>query len=513
MENITLYSSKVLLSESENNPDVYIAKFIICDFGFNKNSVSLNRDTIEYWMSSLKNKPLVGKIKMRSDGEFDFSGHNVVVVEKTDENGNKYQDIEFDTDAFGTFTSVEIENIDNIEYIVATAEIWKRFTRACEIIQKRIEEGTLHTSWEISVIDSTKKIIGGATKKIINTGRFIGHCLLSKYTEPAYDSSGLLEIASFNEDAELSMALSQDLLESSNINATEKEGLNLAKPKKIEVSEEVVENEISEDTTETIESTQTETTDTVDETDTDEAETTTDSVEENVDTVETSALTEWDLRKKITEVCEKVLDDWCWVSFHFPADKTVWVEKLSRESELDYVLFTYEVNGDEVTVSEPQDVKLTVSVNNVNSTVDSMQSEIESKNDAIVKSSEEIQSLKTQISELVPFKEKFEKVEQERIEAEIAESKATLISKYSKTGLITKEEFEKSEEIKGYVDALDEKALKDIVATRYMASLEKDTIETSEVETTETKTESASANLNDDEVSDYKSIMKTFLNK
>ena len=47
-------------------------------------------------MSTLKNKPLVGKIKMRSDGEFDFSGHNVKVVEKVDENGKRYKDIEFD---------------------------------------------------------------------------------------------------------------------------------------------------------------------------------------------------------------------------------------------------------------------------------------------------------------------------------------------------------------------------------------------------------------------------------
>ena len=106
MEKITLYSNKVYLSEEESDPDSYTAKFIICDFTRNKNGVALNRKTIENWMSTLKNKPLVGKIKMRYDGEYDFTGHNVKRVKKIDENGNEYNEIEFDTEAFGTFVDV-----------------------------------------------------------------------------------------------------------------------------------------------------------------------------------------------------------------------------------------------------------------------------------------------------------------------------------------------------------------------------------------------------------------------
>ena len=329
-----------------------------------------------------------------------------------------------------------------------------------------------------------------------------------EYSNPAYGKDAKA-ISLSTEDSQLLVAeaLSQDKLESSDIlKTTEKEDTNLAKTKKTEVSEEVVETKNEEVSTE---NTETESTNT----ENDSEEASADSVEENTEEVETSALTEWDLRMKISEACRKVLDDWCWVAFHFPADKTVWVEKSGRESELDYVLFTYEVNGDEVSVSEPQEVKLTVSIINVNTTVENLQSEIETKNDAIIKASEEIQTLKTQVSELTPFKEKFEKSEQERIENEIAESKKNLVSKYEKTGLISKDEFETSEEIKGYIDSLDEKSLKELVATRYMASLEKETVEISEIGTKETKTESASANLNDDEVNYYKSIMKTFLDK
>jgi hypothetical protein len=511
MENIVFYSSKVLLSENESNPDSYIAKFIICDFGFNANGVGLNRDTIETWMDTLKNKPLVGKIKLRSDGELDFSGHNMTVVTKTDDDGNEYQDVEFLTDAFGTFTDVSIETIDGIEYIVATAEIWKRFNRACEIIKRRVEEGTLHTSWEISVVDSIKKLVSGTTKKVVNTGRFIGHCLLSKDTTPAYQSSGLLEIASSNEDTEISEALSKDFIESFNIkNSSEKEDVDLKKDKVTEVSEEVVNTEenleVPVETTDSAEIT-TETDEiTVEESISEEAEITTDPVEENTDSVETSALTDRDLRMKLMESCEKKLDTYGWIAFHFPMDKTVWFEDYRRESELDYVLFTYEVTeNDEITLSEPQNVSLTVNVSELNSTIDT-------KNDAIVKASEEIQTLKTQISELSPYKEKFEKVEQEKIANEIAEKKQELISKYEKSGLITKEEFETSEEIKAFVDTFNETALKEIVATRYMASKEKEVVEVSEEK--ETSQVIPSASLVDDGVTEDKvAVMKQFLRK
>lgn len=487
MLNVTLFSSKVLLSESESNPDVLIAKFCICDFSTNKNGVALNRDSIDDWVLTLKNKPLVGKISLKSDGEYDFTGHNVKVVNKVDEEGNSYKDIEFDTEAFGTFVDVAIENIDGVDYIVATAEVWKRFTRACEIIKKRAEEGTLHTSWEISVEDETRKMIKGSIVRIINQGRFIGHCLLGKGVTPAYDSSGLLEVASKGEDVELSDALSQDILESLHINSIEKEEKILSKKKIIETSEPNVNNTVHESKNN------------VDDTST--------SKENNL---QISALTEWDLRKKIMEACRVKLDKWCWVAFHFPVDKTVWVEVDGRETELDYVLFTYEVENDEVTVSEPENVKLTVSVSEVNSKITELTSEIEAKNDAIVKASEEIQSLKTRISELMPFKDKFEQAEQERVEKELAKKKEDLIAQYTKTRLISKEEFEQAGEIKDYLDNLDEKGLKEIVATRYMESLNDD----KKIETSNANSTNANASLIDDEETvDAKAIIKKFINR
>ena len=494
MDNIVFYSDQVYLSEN-SNPDSYIAKFIICDFGRNKNGVALDRNTIENWMSTLKNKPLVGKIKMRYDGEYDFTGHNVREVEKVDENGNKYREVEFDTEAFGTFFDVAIETINDKEYIVASCEIWKRFTKACEIIVNRIQEGSLSTSWEISVEKSTQGIIDGLMTKIIQAGRFIGHCLVGKNVSPAYDSSGLLEIASTNYDMEFAEALSQDILSQGlDIKNEAKEENNLQSNIETQVAEENVEETVVEtpvaETTES--STETE-------------------VTENKDETEVSQLTEYDLRKKICEACRAKLDKWCWISFHFPVEKEVWLEVDGRESELDFVRMTYTVENDTITVSDPEDVKLTVSIAEVNTKIAELEAEVSTKDEAIIKSGEEIARLKTEISELSPFKEKFEKAEQERIENELKEKKETIISSITKSGLITREEIEASEELKGYVENLDEKSLKAVLADRYIASLSENNTEVSESKT-EVETETASTNLDglEDEQLDVKSIMKSY---
>ena len=497
MDNIVFYSDQVYLSEN-SNPDSYIAKFIICDFGRNKNGVALDRNTIENWMSTLKNKPLVGKIKMRYDGEYDFTGHNVREVEKVDENGNKYREVEFDTEAFGTFFDVAIETINDKEYIVASCEIWKRFTKACEIIVNRIQEGSLSTSWEISVEKSTQGIIDGLMTKIIQAGRFIGHCLLGKNVSPAYDSSGLLEIASTNYDMEFAEALSQDILSQGlDIKNEAKEENNLQSNIETQVAAENVEETVVETPVADITESSTET-----------------EVTENKDETEVSQLTEYDLRKKICEACRAKLDKWCWISFHFPVEKEVWLEVDGRESELDFVRMTYTVENDTITVSDPEEVKLTVSIADVNTKIAELEAEVSTKDEAIIKSGEEITRLKTEISELSPFKEKFEQAEQERIENELKEKKDNLVSSITKSGLITKDEIEASEELKGYVDNLDEKSLKAILADRYIASLNDNTTEISETQN-EVETETASTNLDglEDEQLDVKSIMKNYFGK
>ena len=69
-----------------------------------------------------------------------------------------------------------------------------------------------------------------------------------------------------------------------------------------------------------------------------------------------------------------------------------------------------------------------------------------------------------------------------------------------------------SQKLKGFVDALDEKSLKAVLADRYIASLSENTTEISE---TENETETASTNLDglEDEQMNVKSIMKDYFGK
>jgi hypothetical protein len=112
------------------------------------------------------------------------------------------------------FDNVQIVNIDGIDYIQANCRVWKRFANCCQIIQDRFNNNEpLNTSWEIAIVDSNQKVINGQMVKVINDGVFIGHALLSKYTIPAYDCSGMLEVAEKQneEDTELMKAFIDDL--------------------------------------------------------------------------------------------------------------------------------------------------------------------------------------------------------------------------------------------------------------------------------------------------------------
>jgi hypothetical protein len=360
----------------------------------------------------------------------------------------------------------------------------------------------LFSSWEIAT--SAYEFKNGIKK--ITEYAFLSNALLGyEFASPAYGKDAkAISLSTEESQLLIAEALSHDILDGLNIDSTEKEDIDLKKNKVTEVSEEVVETEDITTSTNTTENTESET---VEEIVSEEAETSTNSVEESTENVDSSALTDRDLRMKLMDACEKKLDTYGWIAFHFPLDKTVWFEDWNRESELDYVLFTYDVVNEEIVLSEPQNVKLAVSVSELNLTVDK-------KNEAIVKASEEIQILKVQVSELLPFKEMADKAEQERVANEIAENKQNFIAKYKKSPLVTSEEFETSEEIKGYVETLNEKAMNDLIATRYMASLEKETVETSEVETKEKYETNASVSLVDDDITDDKiSVMKRFLRK
>lgn len=487
-ENIVLASEIVEISES--NTYLELTSRICYYDDTNANGVLLPSEGAKEKADTLVNMPVQAHYRTSPTGQPTFGGHQMT----EDANG----DITFGTESIGTHTEVYIENADvnvhgaikNLPCLYAKYRIWKRYENCVAAVRRLFSLGKLYGSWEILI--SSYEFKDGI--KYVNDYEFLANTLLGyEFATPSYgvDAKAISLSNKNNECLLVAEALSQDIISRGlDIENEAKEEKFLDKKKKTTVAEEVVE--------ETVEDTPV--------ADTTVADTTSEG------TKEVSQLTEWDLRDKIKEACHVKLDKWCWVAWHFPVEKEVWVEVEDRETELDFVRMTYTVENDVVTVSEPEPVKLTVNIAEVNSTIESLNTDIATKDEAIIKSGEEITELKSQIAELIPFKEQFEKAEQERIEAEIAEKKENLISSITKSGLITRDEIESSEELKGFVDSLDDKSLKAVLAERYMASFN---AEKAEVAETVAKTEVASTNLDglEDEAVNVKNIMKNYFGK
>lgn len=473
------FTSQFKLEISESGADTLDGKFIICDFNPNDNDVALTRDTIDTWISTLINKPLVGKIITTTNGA-DFSGHNMKVVEKVDDNGDKYQEVEFDTSAFGSFYKVEIETIDDIEYIVAYAKIWKRFSQACEVITNRMSSGDgIKTSWEIQSLESHYETIDEKQIKYIDNGNFIGHALLGSTVRPAYPSSGLLNVASQDTDNELSKALVNDISE--HIKKEENE-----LPKKV---------------------------------------------------VHVSALTTRDLHQKVYQALNP--KGWNSNPYYsiweiYPEEHKILAYDIERESEDDYLVVNYTVDEDTVVLGEIKNTKLSTLIaekTNVNISVDlneaakliadkettnkelsesikELTSEVESKTEALVEAASKITELESEVSELKPYKEKVEAAELEQREAETASKKEELKTLASTGNYISSEEIETSELIAELIANLDEKGIKALIAERMMQKLAKDPKHIDVSTATSTK-----ANiLNDDEALDHSKVMASFFN-
>ncbi|MDY8021254.1 hypothetical protein [Paenibacillus polymyxa] len=482
METIKFTSNfKIHISDTVDS-DTLDAKFIICDFEPNRNDVALTRDTIESWLTTLITKPVVGKIIATQNGN-DFSGHNVKIVEKKDENGNTYQEIEFDTSAFGSFYSASIEEIDGKEHIVANAKIWKRFSQAYDVISRRMssEEG-IKTSWEVQVIESHYEDLNGKQIKYIDNGVFIGHALLGETVAPAYPSSGLINIASKGNtdiENELVNALITDIAFST------KE-------------------------------------------------------EEELKKTQVASLTTRDLHQKVYEALNP--KGWNSNPYYsiweiYPEEHKILAYDIDRDSEDDYLVVTYTVSEDVVSVGEKTETKLSKLISektNVNISVNlddtakllsekeltnknlvsenkKLTSELDVKTSALVEASDKIVKLETEISELAPFKLQIEEAEKAQKEVEMAQKKEDLKVLATAGDFITKEEIETSEEISKLINELDEKGIKAIIAERFIQKLSQGN-ENSEKKDTEIEVSVTKKNINTDEnIYESAQIMSHFL--
>jgi hypothetical protein len=514
-ENIALSNCGVVCSEATEDDVSLTAKFIICDFFPNFNDLMLNRKTISNWLNTLITQPVVGELGVTDAGVSDFESHNLFPVKRVAKDGSVYQDTKFFTSAMGVFTDVSIENIKNKEYIVATAKIWKRFPEFCAVIKRRIAEDTLHTSFEIAVKNFHIEKINGKKIKVVDDAVFLGHALLGSKITPAYADSRMIEVASQNENQDLINAIVKDI---ENI-SPEKEGKilenDLNKPVETQIAtentnvpvvEQNKENEILQVANVTPENGE-------------KTEPVT-SNENKENTKEVSAITMYDLYKSIRQaVSEKINKDrWDFdIYYLFPNEKIAWVRYWDDASELDIHVFTYTVENDVVAVGEPTAMKLTVSVAEINKTVAELNTKLQEKDNSLIKASQTIQTLNTTVATLTPYKDKFEKTEQDRIAKELADKQTTLKAYALKSGYIFEKELAESDDIKQMIEKVDEVGIKNVIAERFMKSLEKPQTKEIETSTANVPQITPKANITNDEDNsetvDYKSFIKSYLRK
>lgn len=434
-------------------------------------------DAGEKYADTIVGFPIVAKLKKNIFGKpYDFGGHEVYEVKG--ENGKKVK--RFGTTPIGSVLSAwieerELENYDEPKKcILCKAKLWSsRFPEYFKVFDKLWKKGNIASSWELTASEVEEK----DGFKIYKVFEFISNCLLGTTKIPAVTEAGVIEYAELEEDlnTELADALEKDIT-NLDINYAEKEELDLAgkeKKEKENIKDDTVNTEPIVDTPKDDDEKKKKPSE-------EKAECKKKKVKtaEDEGNAEIASLTDGDLFRIITEECRKAIGcSWGYISYWLPEEHAVWFKPCGNELQLEYKLFTYSVEGDEVEVSEPTDVTLTVSVDKINEElaeknekIETLTAELELKNEAVISAGEKIGKLKVEISELEPYKQKVELAEKEKIEAEIAEEKKSLKNDLMKTKLFTENEIAEAE-IAELIDARDKTAINNLIANRYIASL------------------------------------------
>nr|DAN87473.1 MAG TPA: major outer membrane lipoprotein [Caudoviricetes sp.] len=457
-EKTFLTSSTIELSEDEENSQFLTLVNRICYYDEpNLNSVLLPSDTAEECAQSLIDMPVYAKCRTNADGEPTFGSHEVAL----DADGELF----FDTTPIGVHTAVEIKDdtvdvngkLETLPCLFATQKIWKRNKNAVAAIKRLFAEGKLHNSWEIasyeySFADGVKTITGYEFEG--NT--FLGY----EFADPAYGKDAKVVSLSQTDELMVAEALSRDLIDQK----SSKEDETLKKNKTSAQVEPQVDPQVDPQATEpavdpaqaapvepAVEPAQAE----PQNIEPAQAEPAEPQPEEPQGEPVVASLTDWDIQRKIDKGARGLIDGWYWVAYLFPEDHKALL-RVEGGDELSYVQVSYVVNDDDtVTVSDPVDVKLSVSVSEINSKVAEL-------TDTIASLNQKVNDLTAEVETLTPYREAAQKAEHDA-----AEAKLRAYAENSKQ--FTEEELQ-SEEMTKIFSELDESALKMMIADRVVSA-------------------------------------------
>ena len=457
-EKTFLTSSTIELSEDEENSQFLTLVNRICYYDEpNLNSVLLPSDTAEECAQSLIDMPVYAKCRTNADGEPTFGSHEVAL----DADGELF----FDTTPIGVHTAVEIKDdtvdvngkLETLPCLFATQKIWKRNKNAVAAIKRLFAEGKLHNSWEIasyeySFADGVKTITGYEFEG--NT--FLGY----EFADPAYGKDAKVVSLSQTDELMVAAALSRDLIDQK----SSKEDETLKKKKTSAQVEPQVDPQVDPQATEpavepaqvapvepTVEPAQAE----PQNIEPAQAEPAEPQPEEPQGEPVVASLTDWDIQRKIDEGARDLIDGWYWVAYLFPEEHKALL-RVEGGDELSYMQVSYVVNDDDtVTVSDPVDVKLSVSVSEINSKVAEL-------TDTIASLNQKVNDLTAEVETLTPYREAAQKAEHDA-----AEAKLRAYAENSKQ--FTEEELQ-SEEMTKIFSELDESVLKMMIADRVVSA-------------------------------------------
>ena len=452
MSNYEMSSNVIELSEHKTYIELTRR---LCYYDYpNLNGVQLNSDTAEEKAQSLLMQPVVAKYKKIRNKD-DLGGHECSV----DTKGN----VTFGTIPIGVNVAVEVKN-DTITIndttvetpcLFATSRIWTRNKNVCSAIKRLFAEGKLHSSWEI--LTENAEYVNNV--KILKDYVFEADALLGSTSNPAYGECATTLCVASADDPEilLSEAIANDF-NIENSETKEDKILEIKENESVVTSENENTDVITDEVVETSQKT------------------------ENVETTETTEVVSEVEETKVEKVEDTTVD-----------------ENTEKSEESDSA--NVDVSKEEV-------------VSDTDTIIANLKQEIVEKNDVIIKANEEIANLKAVNESLMKYKEMYEKVEAEKAADEIAKKKKCLSEYAVRSGYISSEEIESSEEIKKLIEAVDENGIKAIIVDRLMAQKNDVVVETSEMATPVT-TEVASLTCDEVsiETSDYKSVMKKFLGK
>lgn len=121
----------------DNHRGMMKLKIKVFHTGLNRNGSYVSKEAAEAAMPTIKNRPVLAAIHQLDDGEWDFEGHNMNLVE--DENGNLV--LEYEERQVGSFAESDpfFEHDDELDkdFVCAYAYIPEEYTRCADIIRRK----------------------------------------------------------------------------------------------------------------------------------------------------------------------------------------------------------------------------------------------------------------------------------------------------------------------------------------------------------------------------------------